>query len=345
MTHVDMAETGRSTGNTQAAAPAESRAVYWRRRLREGLGPGTWRRGLVVAALALLDGIVMMGHAAIPNRVGSLGSLVETFLPWFGLAVPVLLVCALWRRSLTAMCALVLPVFVWFHLFGGLLTDKSGGGGDVTVVSHNVAEENTDAAGTARKLVESGADVLALQEVTQDNRSAYEDGLAEAYPYHEVEGTVGVWSKYPLSDTRPVDIHMGWTRALRTTVTTDGGRLAVYTAHLPSVRVKLDAGFTANRRDASANALGEAIKNEPIDRVLLLGDLNGTMNDSALANVTSQLRSAQGAAGSGFGFSWPADFPMARIDQILLRGVQPVSSDVLGETGSDHRPVRASVDL
>ncbi|WBB59767.1 endonuclease/exonuclease/phosphatase family protein [Streptomyces sp. WMMC500] len=345
MTHVDMAETGRGTGTTHAAAPAESRAAYWRRRLREGLGPGTWRRGLVVAALALLDGIVMLGHAAIPNRVGNLGSLVETFLPWFGLAVPVLLVCALWRRSLTAMCALVLPVFVWFNLFGGLLTDKSGGGGDLTAVSHNVAEENTDAAGTARKLVESDADVLALQEVTQDNRAAYEDGLAEAYPYHEVAGTVGVWSKYPLSDTRPVDIHMGWTRALRTTVATDAGPLALYTAHLPSVRVKLDAGFTANQRDLSADALGEAIKDEPVDRVLLLGDLNGTMNDRALANVTSQLRSAQGASGSGFGFSWPAGFPTARIDQILLRGVQPVSSDVLGETGSDHRPVRASVDL
>ncbi|WP_407564483.1 endonuclease/exonuclease/phosphatase family protein [Streptomyces sp. 184] len=345
MTHVDMAETGRSNGTTHAAAPAQSRAVYWRRRLGEGLGPGTWRRGLVLAALALLVGFVMMGHAAIPNRVGNLGSLVETFLPWFGLAVPVLLVCALWRRSLTAVCALVLPVFVWFNLFGGLITDKSAGGGDLTVVSHNVAEENTDAAGTARRLVESGADVLALQEVTEDNRAAYEDGLAQAYPHHEVAGTVGVWSKYPLSDTRPVDIHMGWTRALRTTVATDRGPLALYTAHLPSVRVKLDAGFTANQRDASADALGEAIKAESVERVLLLGDLNGTMNDRALANVTSQLRSAQGAAGSGFGFSWPADFPMARIDQILLRGVEPVSSDVLGETGSDHRPVRASVDL
>ncbi|GAA2129428.1 endonuclease/exonuclease/phosphatase family protein [Streptomyces synnematoformans] len=346
MTHVDMAETGRGgTAATHAAAPAESRAVYWRRRLREGLGPGTWRRGLVLAALALLVGFVMLGHSAIPNRVGNLGSLVETFLPWFGLAVPVLLVCALWRRSLTAVCALVLPAFVWFNLFGGLLTDKSSGGGDLTVVSHNVAEENTDAAGTARRLVESGADVLALQEVTPDNRAAYEDGLAAAYPHHEVAGTVGVWSKYPLSDTRPVDLHMGWTRALRTTVATDRGPLALYTAHLPSVRVKADAGFTASRRDASADALGEAIKDEPVERVLLLGDLNGTMNDRALANITSQMRSAQGAAGSGFGFSWPAGFPMARIDQILLRGVEPVSSEVLAATGSDHRPVRASVDL
>lgn len=38
--------------------------------------------------------------------------------------------------------------------------------------------------------------------------------------------------------------------------------------------------------------------------VILMGDLNGTMNDRALANITSQMRSTQGAAGDGFGFSW-----------------------------------------
>ncbi|MFC7510728.1 endonuclease/exonuclease/phosphatase family protein [Streptomyces thermocarboxydus] len=93
----------------------------------------------------------------------------------------------------------------------------------------------------------------------------------------------------------------------------------MYVAHLPSVRVKLEAGFTARQRDKSADALGEAIAEEPLDNVVLLGDLNGTMNDRSLKAVTSQMRSTQGAVGSGFGFSWPASFPMARIDQILVR--------------------------
>ena len=38
----------------------------------------------------------------------------------------------------------------------------------------------------------------------------------------------------------------------------------MYVAHLPSVRVKLEAGFTANQRDKSADALGEAIADEPL---------------------------------------------------------------------------------
>ena len=158
-------------------------------------------------------------------------------------------------------------------------------------------------------------------------------------------GTVGLWSKYPLSDVRSVDIRLGWQRAMRATVDAPAGRVAVYVAHLPSVRVKLEAGFTARQRDKSADALGEAIAAEPLENVVLLGDLNGTMNDRALKAVTSQMRSTQGAVGSGFGFSWPASFPMARIDQILVKGAQPESSWTLPATASDHLPIAARVKV
>ncbi|WP_369223922.1 endonuclease/exonuclease/phosphatase family protein [Streptomyces sp. R39] len=86
-----------------------------------------------------------------------------------------------------------------------------------------------------------------------------------------------------------------------------------------------------------------AVAAEPDQRVVVLGDLNGTMDDRAFAGLTARLRSAQEAAGDGFGFSWPAEFPVARIDQILVRGVRPESSWVLPPTGSDHRPVAAAI--
>ncbi|MCQ8195262.1 endonuclease/exonuclease/phosphatase family protein [Streptomyces rugosispiralis] len=306
---------------------------------------GIWRRGLVLAATAVLLALVMIFHADIPNRVGNLGSLLETFLPWLGLFLPVLLVLGLVRRSASAVLALVLPVAVWLNLFGGLMfSDKSGGGGELTVVTHNVNAENADPTGTAKDVAASGADVVALEELTNSAVPTYERALAGTYRYHTVQGTVGLWSKYPLSGTKPVDIKLGWTRALRTAVTTPRGEVGVYVAHLPSVRVKFNAGFTAGQRDDSAEALGQAIAREPLKKVILLGDLNGTMNDRALAPVTSQMRSAQGAAGDGFGFSWPASFPMARIDQIMVRGLDPVSAWALPRTGSDHLPLAASVD-
>nr|WP_019545961.1 endonuclease/exonuclease/phosphatase family protein [Streptomyces sulphureus] len=307
--------------------------------------PGIWRRGLVPAVVAVLLALAFFWHARIPNAIGNLGSLWETFLPWGGLLVPVLFVWALLRRSATALAALVLPVVAWVGLFGGLVGGGSGAGGDVTVATHNVDAENLDPAGTVRSLAASGADVLALEEVSDARADAYEKGLRSAYPHHKLIGTVGLWSKYPMTDVREVDIEMGWPRALRATVHTPQGKLAVYAAHLPSVRVEFRSGFTAGQRDGSAQALGRAISHEKAGRVVLLGDLNGTMNDRALAPITSQMRSAQGAAGDGFGFSWPAAFPMARIDQIMVKGVEPESAWTLDAAGSDHLPIAASITL
>ena len=304
-----------------------------------------WRRGILVAAVAILLALVMLLHARIPNRIGNLGSLTETFLPWLGVLVPVLIVLGFVRKSATALIAVLLPATVWLNLFGGLLTDKAGAGGDLTLATHNVNADNADPAGTAKDVAASGADVVALEELTTAAVPVYEKALASTYKYHSVQGTVGLWSKYPMTGVKAVDIKLGWTRAMRATVTAPAGQVAVYVAHLPSVRVKLEAGFTARQRDKSADALGEAIADEKLTRIVLLGDLNGTMNDRALNGVTSQMRSTQGAAGSGFGFSWPASFPMARIDQIMVKGIEPESSWTLPATGSDHLPVAARVNV
>ncbi|MBD0837223.1 MULTISPECIES: endonuclease/exonuclease/phosphatase family protein [unclassified Streptomyces] len=345
-----MAQQAYMTETDNGGSGSERRGNRFRRLLERLVAgwrgdPRIWRRGIVVAALAVVLALVMLLHAQIPNRIGNLGSLTETFLPWLGAFIPLLLLLALVRRSATALIAVLLPATVWLNLFGGLVSDKTAPGGDLTVATHNVNAENPDPAGTARDVAASGADVLALEELTASAVPVYERALASTYKYHSVQGTVGLWSKYPLSGVRAVDIELGWTRAMRAAVATPAGQVAVYVAHLPSVRVKMEAGFTARQRDKSADALGEAIADEKLPHSVLLGDLNGTMNDRALNAVTSQMRSTQGAAGSGFGFSWPASFPMARIDQILVKGIEPVSSWTLPETGSDHLPLAARVKV
>ncbi|MGW7318228.1 endonuclease/exonuclease/phosphatase family protein [Streptomyces sp. NPDC054854] len=332
------------TGNG-GSEPGPSRTGLRRRLAGLRHDRGIWKRGIVTASLAALTSLVMILHAELPNDVGNLGSLTETFLPWLGLMVPVLLVTAVIRKSATALISILLTTVVWANLFGGLVTDKSGGGGNLMVATHNVDADNLDPLGTAESVSKSKADVLALTELKASAVPIYEKALADTYKYHAVEGTVGVWSKYPLTSSKPVDIRLGWVRAMRTTVAGPTGAIGVYVAHLPSVRVKLNAGFTANQRDNSADALGAALAAEPLRKVILLGDLNGTMNDRALSEVTSQMRSTQGAAGDGFGFSWPAQFPMARIDQIMVRGIKPEASWTLPRTGSDHLPVAARLTV
>ncbi|MFE2141510.1 endonuclease/exonuclease/phosphatase family protein [Streptomyces sp. NPDC059456] len=298
----------------------------------------------MLAGLAVLACCLLAFHGAVPDVPGRPGSLLEAFLPWLGLAVPVLAALALLRRSPVAGWAVLLPAAAWLGLFGGFLLPGDGRSPDLLAVQHNVGDENPDPAGTARALAGTRADLLALEELTPAAAPAYAAVLAPQYPYHAVQGTVGLWSRHPLAQVRPVDIRpagagAGWNRGLRATARTPHGDVAVYVAHLPSVRLGPAHGFDSVRRDESARLLGAAIAAEPAGPLVLLGDLNGTVDDRGLAPVLSRLDPPS----RDFAFSWPAPLPLARIDQVLTRSATVTRIRALPETGSDHLPVAARI--
>jgi vancomycin resistance protein VanJ len=304
---------------------------------------GKWRRGWIIAVLAILAAFPLLFHRYVPNSFGNLGSLLDTFLPWFGLAIPVLAVAAVVRRSATAGVALLVPVVVWAFMFGNLLIPGKGGGTyDLRVLSHNVDAANPDPKKTAADLLTADADVVALEEITSADLKVYKAEFAKTYPHVVARGTVALWSKYPVEESESVDVGFAWTRALRAEVSTPQGKVAFYVAHLASVRVGA-SGFTSNQRNDTIKQLGQQIAGEKLAGVIVMGDFNGTANDRSLAPLTAGLRSAQGAAGYGFGFTWPAKFPMARIDHIMVRGVSPTKAWVMKSTGSDHLPVVAEI--
>ncbi|MDT0401064.1 endonuclease/exonuclease/phosphatase family protein [Streptomyces edwardsiae] len=306
----------------------------------------SWARGRVLAGSAVLTAGLLVFHRLVPNSVGRAGSLLEVFLPWLGLVVVVLLVVALLRRSATALVALLLPAVAWTYLFGGLfLPAGESGPRELVVVQHNVSDVNTDPAGTARALAAARPDLIALQEVVPAALPVYGRTLAREYPYHAVRGTVGLWSRHPLTgaralDIKPRDITEPWSRGLRAVVRTPYGEVAAYVAHLPSVRVGA-GGLTSARRDESAGLLGEAVAAEPLGTVILLGDLNGTVDDRGLSPLTSRMNVAR----RGFAFSFPAGLPLARIDQVMARSATVTGIRALPATGSDHLPVTARITL
>ncbi|MBB1244716.1 endonuclease/exonuclease/phosphatase family protein [Streptomyces durbertensis] len=287
---------------------------------------------------------MLVGHRAVPNWPGRVGSLVEAFLPWAGVVVLVLLGVALVRRSVVALVALLLPVAAWTYLFGGLLLPGAAAGPrDLVVVQHNVSDENVDPAGTARALTDTGADLIGLQELVPDALPVYRKVLAPDYPYHAVRGTVGLWSRYPLTeaglvDIKPREITEPWSRGMRAVVEAPRGEVAAYVAHLPSVRVRA-SGFASSRRDESARLLGEAIAAEKTEKVVLLGDFNGPVEDRGLAPLTSRMNVAE----RGFGFSFPAALPLTRIDHVMARSMAVTRIRTLPATGSDHLPVLATL--
>src|SRR6266536_13276 len=120
-----------------ASASKQPEASRRDRPADEGDGPQRHGRLLAVAAVTLA--VLLAGHRLVPRALGA-GGLLESFLPWLGLGVPVLALVALWRRAPRAGLALVLPAAVWSALFGPALLADHGGedGGDLRVVTHNV---------------------------------------------------------------------------------------------------------------------------------------------------------------------------------------------------------------
>lgn len=294
-----------------------------------------------MAGAAVLVTAVLVWPEGVPNRVVRFGSLLETFLPWLGLALPVLLLLALLRRSATAAVAVAAGALAWVALY---LPAGDGGPGGLTVVQHNVDDANPDPTATARTLEASGADLIALEELLPERVADYQAVLGASYPYRAIEGTVGLWSRHPLTDARPVDLkpsglEADWRRGLRATLHTEQGETAVYVAHLPSVRLGV-GGYGTDRRDESARRLATALAAEPLARVVVVGDLNGTLDDRGLAPVTGIVDNPGRQE-----LSWPRSFPLARIDHVLARAATVTGSWTLPATPSDHLPVAARIDL
>jgi vancomycin resistance protein VanJ len=291
-------------------------------------------RGIVVVVSAVVA-VTLAGHRLIPV-LGGFTTIVESVLPWLGWIVPPLLVGAALARSAVATAAALVPGVVWAVMFGSTLVQSPPGGpSDLSVGTVNVGVRN-NASGEAVRAIADDLDLLAAQELTPGGPAAKQ--LNRTFKHRYAVSTVGLWSRYPISARKPLDVGMGWVRALRAVVTTPKGKVTVYVMHLASAR----PGHT-DSRDTSLAQARKLIDADTSERVLLLGDLNTATTDRGMRGLTPPLTDAQAVAGDGFGFTWPAEFPITRPDHILFRGMTATEAGVAPATGSDHRAAVASL--
>jgi vancomycin resistance protein VanJ len=289
---------------------------------------------IVVGVGAVLVSLLMVAHRTVP---GSPGSLLESALPWLAAPALLLLLVAVATRQVIAITAALVPTALWTVMFAPMLGDHSEAGShDLRVASLNLGPATPGEA--LPPLIAAHPDIIVLEEVTPANRSTVTKTLADAYPHHTETGTVAIFSRFRLSETEPVDIHIGWTRAIATTVTTGNGKIRLFAAHLASARADMTAG-----RDRTLEALAAAAHADPSPRLVLAGDLNTATTDR-LFHDFAPLADSQKEAGSGFGFTWPAAFPVVRPDHILERGLTTRRSWVVKAPGSDHRAVVADFE-
>ncbi|MEY9890438.1 endonuclease/exonuclease/phosphatase (EEP) superfamily protein YafD [Catenulispora sp. MAP5-51] len=340
-------------------ADADAEDAHW---------PGARRQiALLTIIVCLLILAVLVGHRWLPDVMG-FGSLVDTFLPWTAAPLLLALPAALLSLKKWAIGIALLTCAVWAGSFGPTLL-RSGGTapGDIRVLSQNVSavdDGTPDLSGVAELAEQRGADIVVLQGLSKNVQLA-DQAVPARYGYHIAMYEFVVWSRFPIGAPQPVDLggrpadqgQSGFAAVnstsgefgglLRFTVDLGQNRQAtVYAVHLPQPSLSHD-GFGTARGDA-LEQLVDDVQAETSPNLIVVGDLDVAQTDRAirplLASATG-LVSAQAKAGSGFGFTWPATFPVVRLDDVLTRGLKPVASVVLPAVGSKqaHRPIEADL--
>ncbi|MCU1404133.1 MAG: hypothetical protein JWQ43_436 [Glaciihabitans sp.] len=302
------------------------------------------RRGLRSARLIALASVLLTAtlafHTILP---GGLGSTVGTVLPWLGVVIPVLLVVAIMRRARRSWMLVGAPLLAWLVIFVPQLVPLSAApaaaAGEITIASQNVEADSGTAGSSGLSLADSGADVIALEELTASARREASAALEATHPYSYTVGTVGVWSIYPLANVRALSLGLGWNRALAAEVETPAGPVSLYVVHAASIRPGKQ-----DDRDTMIDRLAQIVADDTADRVVAVGDFNAATSDPALRPLTSVLDESR-QTGGGLGFTWPTAVPLTRIDHIFQRGLPTVEQTVLQAGDSDHLAVVARFTL
>jgi vancomycin resistance protein VanJ len=324
--------------------------------------------GTAIAVLGWAIAAFLVAHRFVPGSAG-LVSLLESGLPWLAVPTVILLLGALAARSLRAVLATLAAASIWIVGYGPELMPR----GDPLPANLRVFSEDINAPGTATAAELAGAaqlapgqhaDIVLLQGVyPQLASSSALANLNSAYPNHLTQYEFGVWSRYKIADSAAVSL--GTTTAdingssglvagvaqvvvgaLRVTIDTPEGPLVLYVVHLPQPTLG-DQGF-AKARDAALSRLVKVVRADHAARLAVVGDVNVAQTDRRFSDLTGLgLTSAQAAAGRGFGFTWPAEFPVVRLDDLLVRGADPVRSVVLSALsgGKTHLPIEVDLHL
>lgn len=358
---------GVGPGGEDGAPPAAPRRAV-RRRHRSSMRRQTSHGIAVLAALAV---IFLVLHRFLPDADG-VGSMLETWLPWLGVPVGVLLIAAGIVHTRTALVATLVAAAVWTALYGPTLLPRgSSAPAQLRVFSEDVNGNSGEATTSGSMAMAEKADVVALEDMYSSvSGSSAVDALNTAYPNHVTEYEFGLWSRYKISDVTPIALSTGQPGqpsssaavdnaglaasssdvpvigALEATLHTPYGDLVVYLVHLPQP-VLGNQGF-AKARDQALSQFVSLIEQNPAKHLAVIGDINVAATDRQFSQLTRTdgLTSAQQAAGSGFGFTWPAEFPVVRLDDVLTRGMTPLRSVVLPSiaSGQTHLPIQVDLD-
>ncbi len=331
----------------------------------------------VFAAVTIIYALAMLGYLALRvlaalglpvsdadgGLFGMIAGIGNSLMPALLFPSLLLVIIALLLR-MPRIALLLAPLGLAFViLYGGLLLPSSARADStepaLVVYTHNLHAMTDGLQAAADAIRASGADVVAVQELTEPAAEYFRATLGDVYPYQQMNpvglstGGTGILSRWPLEDAETWFSSMA---QMRVTVNSPNGPFAFYSAHPPPPSWFLQA-FDSSSRAAALTTILERAAQETLP-VVLAGDFNLTDQTSDYQRIIGAgFRDAFREAGWGLGLTF-ADFsvyypllavapPFIRIDYVFASDDFTVvdASARASAAGSDHYPVRAVLAL
>ncbi|MFN8374462.1 MAG: endonuclease/exonuclease/phosphatase family protein [Anaerolineae bacterium] len=318
-----------------------------------------------LSAAGFLGLRALVGEAS--GVIGFLNNFLHLLLLPALVLLPVWTLLALAKRRVWALLLVLtqLPAALTFLQAYGVrfLPRASAGNAAFAVLTYNLHAEQQDVSGMIAVMRESGADVVAVQELSAFAAEALRAGLQDVYPYlalypgaaRPTHGQ-GILSRYPILEeaywqNNELPNTMGHLRAL---IDLNGARVAFYNTH-PIHPGMTGSFYNDQTRGAEINIVLERAARESVP-VVILGDFNmGEWSDD-YGRITARFVDVYRAVGYGLGLSFPewsrADTlpgfraralplpPILRLDFVFVGRLRPVEARVWHTAGgSDHYPV------
>lgn len=262
--------------------------------------------------------------------------------------------------------------FVLGPLMGLCLPLSAGwagrGGQPLRVMTYNIHSGLMDPAGILNQVRAARPDVVLFVEayiwINQhpEVTALYNDvqrEMGDQPPFHQNQFFLA--SRYPIEGAEIAFADEKSVQGMSATLRLPSGPVRLYGVHLGhdtvSGRIRTLLGRVLRRPGMSATGGEQEERNRAVqqlhDRIraetgplLVMGDFNAPPEGPVYSSVADRLQNAFQEGGTGWGYTFPALFPVVRIDQILASRDWQVRRCWVGRRpGSHHRPVIADLAL
>jgi endonuclease/exonuclease/phosphatase (EEP) superfamily protein YafD len=320
----------------------EEGGAEWRRRLHRAwdlTSRAFFGAAWILCALLFLTTAMRQLGLAIPSVAFVL---FQSLTPVVYLPLYVIAPLAAWTRRWW-LCGVAVALIV-VHLasvlpaIGSTATPSwAAGRPQLQVVAANVYDQNSRPDDAARVLLDRGADVIVLTELTSPFQTALQDaGIDDRYPFlhsspldAETTKTKAIYSRFPL--TNKALPQFGAQSFKFANIEFGDSTIGLLSVHINNSRRGYDEweGQLTDLKEFAESQQGPTV---------LVGDFNSNRWNTPFRNLLDVgLVDAHEVRGKGLSFSWPSSLPLIRLDHALVNdSVAILSIEDFDTPGSDH---------